>query len=52
MREVFGEDARARLVIAAVRPDAVGGIALMCSADFTFEVFPNSSLAAHVETAF
>ena len=52
MREVFGEDARVQLVIEAVRADALGGMALMCSADFTFEVFPNSSLAAHVETEF
>ena len=51
MRKVFG-DGRVTLVVESTRVDAVGGFALACSEGFTFEVFPNSAPAAHVETEF
>jgi hypothetical protein len=52
MREVFGPDARARLIVEEVTADDVGGFALRCTGSLVFAVFPNSAPAAHVETEF
>jgi hypothetical protein len=52
MREVFGPDARVRLVVEDVIADDVGGLVLRCTGSLVFAVFPNSAPAAHVETEF